>query len=243
VSAISKARRFFRSPCTNNIIDVHLDTDYPTGPSDWEFAESSPRELYHLVRTEKPRPQPSLHIGGNLDQAGDLYDSRQHLGVKEIVLGIDSDQLFMDTLSAMSKVKANRSVPSLFQFEDSSPALRLLPSAFSAMVLHVQDLDTAQSKLEQANLYGGRVGHNGISVGQVAVAAAPINGLDIRLCENLKYTPQFDEPEEAIYSGTIPDLQGTEENLKLNKLHEINGNCWMEFRSMVKLGLGITRRS
>jgi hypothetical protein len=69
---------------------------------------------------------------------------------------------------------------------------------------------------------------------QLMVGAEAINGLDVRMCENREYQPQFNEPNEAIWAGTIPELQGTKENTKRNKLHEFYGNCWMEFRAVVR---------
>jgi hypothetical protein len=127
-------------------------------------------ELYDLVRLDKPRPPPSVHAGASGDSEvvlGGADGRRDHLGFKEIVLGIDTNELFHDSLKVMRTVDSDTSVPSIYQLQDGNPALRLLPSPFSAMIFHVDDIDAAQAALEADHLYGGRVGHTGNSVGQV----------------------------------------------------------------------------
>jgi hypothetical protein len=140
-------------------------------------------------------------------------------------------------LSNFSQSPLVRPVVGLYQFP-SGMCLRPLPAAKEDRQLSPPSLifhtDTLKGLSEEESIVSGKIGYSGNGRGQIMVRHRDLQGLDVRFCENPKYSSMFSEAQESLLAGSLSELQSKHVlgGMKGQADPKINrADCWAEFRA------------
>lgn len=147
----------------------------------------------------------------------------------------------------------SKSFPGIYKFDapsyatnkDNSIYIRALPLKTVTLVIAVPNLSMMKESLSALKLstplalepIGGRASYLDGSNSQLQVVSPLfLPSLDLRLAENPKLLPYFNEGSSTVLDGTIASIQsarvfGGGAHVREDKL---DGDCWMEFRAMMK---------
>lgn len=144
--------------------------------------------------------------------------------LKEVVVGVEGDEPIAQTTHTLRSVAArDAKVLSLWRFPADAPGgsrcsesatpigLRIIPGAFSAVVLRVPSIEQTVSALEAASdrritaeIRGQRAGMPGL-IAQAAVSAQGLRGFDVRVCERSGHDAFWVESPESS-SSQVDDI-------------------------------------
>lgn len=178
----------------------------------------------------------------NLKLTGDEIRIR---GIKEVVVGHPSVQDITASITTLKGIDSQVQMGKLNVWHFGtmcSPAIRLIPDSFSSIILQVDDLDTSVKYLSDASRTSHSfVGKTGGHPGQVRLHVAGMEKLDVRLCADSSFFDYFNKcsdtmMEEADY---VEELQP--HSRKAGSGSGV-GDCWMEFRAMMKSPAGFFKK-
>jgi len=126
----------------------------------------------------------------------------EEIFMREVVIGVgENGNSQQDVLESLHN-RFDSVGPYMFQIT-SSTVLRVLPSAFSAIVFSVPDLEFELVNAERDKTFSGRIGATGCQAGQFHVTSKDpslLNGFDVRLCGiRGSPSPMFAESNESTY--------------------------------------------
>lgn len=125
----------------------------------------------------------------------------------------------------------------------TAPVLRILPSPVSTLVLQVNDLEVARSALIARGIHVDVIGKK--QAPQLVVQAPEtLRGLELRLCASSMVTPDFAEGNSTLMEGVIVQQPNSTSLVKSSASDGVSseGDCWMEFRAMLKNPMGFIRK-
>lgn len=149
--------------------------------------------------------------GRNREQGSELDCS---VTLKELVLGAEDMSIFAASQAALEAAGARRhpGAPAVWRLPasghtPSSPAVRLIPSRYSALVFHAPapllELETALASRQcSVSLYGVRRGDE--ESGQLALTLPALHPLDIRFCASQRHAAFFNERPETMSDDVDP---------------------------------------
>ena len=130
------------------------------------------------------------------------------VGVKELVLGTLDDH---DVCHQMNQqLHYNPNVfpvsPSVWRVGDvsSNPAIRILPSIVSSIILFCPSFDEIVGQGEDRLQYS-KIGYRGLQKGQLMLNL-PVPGLDLRLCEQEEVDQSFNECSEVLLKDVLKGI-------------------------------------
>lgn len=191
--------------------------------------------------------------------------------LREIVLPYFEDEedgivtkSFFDSLSKPINPRTQRPMTGLYQWPQTSATnlkpifIRPIPAGPEDQYLAPPSLvfQVPSSSFEiisndniinnNNNVQFRKIGFNGnlSNKGQYILSHESLNGIDIRVCPNTQLSTSFNEGEDALFAGSIDELQRSNSNNNSNiamsntnnrKSAELeDGDCWIEVRAMVK---------
>lgn len=203
--------------------------------------------------------------------------------LREIVLPYfeeDETNLFLEKLAKPLNPRTQRPMTGLYQWpttntKESPIYIRPIPAGPEDQYLSPPSLvfqipspfllsNDSSDNDNTSNIQLRRIGFNGNSSnkGQFILYHQSLSGIDVRLCPNTQLSTTFAEGEDALFAGSIDELQRTNSSLlpttntisasnplthtpttinnnidysiPLEAEAEAEGDCWMEVRAMVK---------
>lgn len=174
------------------------------------------------------------------------------LAVKEVVLGCASDggAALADAERALEQSGARRSTANLSVWTGGRaglPAVRLLPSRYSSLVLGmpssagVHGREELQEQLRSAGLdsvvHGRRMADE--SSGQLLFTHPSLRGLDLRVCLASALTPFFSERAESYTDEVDPRMNPGREDARASQSLACNSVMGLELLGVVRRQLGL----
>lgn len=184
--------------------------------------------------------------------------------LKEVAFTIYDDAVYEDGSSVFSKLSQSallRPVTGLYGYgRENGIRLRPLPAAQQdlkrsprplVLTFHTENLEeissnSSASTIEEGSIQFSKIGFTGQGNGQLRVQVAsgstnPLNGLDVRWCEQVKPTSVFPEAQESLLASSLPELQSADVLKSTGKSEPGaedarigSSDCWVEVRTMVK---------
>jgi len=107
----------------------------------------------------------------------------------------------------------------------------------------VNDLEVARSALIARGIHVDVIGKK--QAPQLVVQAPEtLRGLELRLCASSMVTPDFAEGNSTLMEGVIVQQPNSTSLVKSSASDGVSseGDCWMEFRAMLKKPMGFIRK-
>jgi len=161
-----------------------------------------------------PRPKLSVQRISLDDEAPLAAPSaaQPQAGLREVVLGCEDGEAFMNTQSLASTVCIrDPNVLSIWKAPGGRHFLRLIPSSYSALIFHPVSMSSVEERLGEqgitSELYGMRRGSS-TETGQLRVFHEALAGLDIRICTSRFPRHVFCETRQTLTDVMDPSLNG-----------------------------------
>jgi len=220
-SRINTARKYAGKPDMLRLVSVDVtDPDSSTSVPSHPDSLFSNSELLRLCLGNSTRLLPKLTLSQNnfSNQSRAVEDAVEDipLRVKELVLGtLDDDDACHEMNQQLyynpNVFPVSPSVWRVGEVSSTKPAIRILPSIVSSIILYCPSFEKMIGQGED-QLQHSKIGYRGLQKGQLMLNL-PVPGIDLRLCEQEEIEQSFNECSEALMKDVlkgIGDVQHTE---------------------------------